>query len=616
MNNIMNQKLVIVESPNKIETLKKYLGEDYEVLASVGHIKKLSTRGTYGLGIDLTNWEPFFIIDPEKKDVVKKIKEKAKNISEIYIATDPDREGEAIGAHLIEILQGAKKSNKHFYRIRFNEITKDAVLSAIQNPGVIDDNLVEAQKARRMLDRIIGFRLSQLMKKKLTNYPTNPSAGRVQSIALKLVVDREKEIEDFIPTDYHKLNAKLQDDFLVDYINLNNSSEQRYWIFPEELQKVKDEIAKEPTNKMIVVNIKESQKTLETLTPFKQAVLYKKSPYNSRATQVAAQHLYEIGLISYPRTDSTRLSETFVKLARNYIEKQWGKEYILENIKGEAGTQDAHEAIRPTNVEITPESAKQIYGLNDYDFGIYKLIYEHTLSCLIKPPTRSNKTYLFKKHNLDFKAVISSIIFKGYYVVKNEYKNDIDPMFELNQEVDVLKYEFQDCQTKPPARYTEGSLIDKLDQIKVGRPSTFSSTIRIILEREYVVTENNSLKPTDFGKIVLQKLLTGFPTIINEQYTASVENQLDDIAIGNVTTSYILSEFYNQFEQVLNEATKTIEMTKISDIELDEDCPNCGSTLIVKHSKFGKFAGCSSFPSCKYSRVIQNKKRRFFFRKK
>ncbi|WP_406615144.1 type I DNA topoisomerase [Mycoplasmopsis hyopharyngis] len=612
----MNQKLVIVESPNKIETLKKYLGTDYDVMASVGHIKKLSTRGAHGLGIDLDKWEPYFIIDPEKKDVVKKIKEKAKSVSEIYIATDPDREGEAIGAHLIEILQSPKKNNKHFYRVRFNEITKDAVLNAIQKPSEIDENLVEAQKARRMLDRIIGFRLSQLMKKKLTNYPTNPSAGRVQSIALKLVVDRENEIEAFVPVDFHKLSAKLQDDFLVDYINLNNSSEQRYWIFPEELQKIKDEIAKEPSNKMLVVDIKESQKTLETLTPFKQAVLYKKSPYNSRSTQAAAQHLYEIGLISYPRTDSTRLSQTFVNQARSYIEKQWGKEYILENIKGEAGTQDAHEAIRPTNVELTPLSAKEIHNLNEYDFGVYKLIYEHTLSCLIKPPVRCNKTYLFKKHSLDFKAVISSIIFNGYYVVKNEYKNDIDPKFELNQEVDVLSYDFQNCQTKPPARYSEGSLIEKLDQIKVGRPSTFSSTIRIILEREYVVTENNYLKPTNFGKTVLEKLLFGFPSIINEQYTASVENQLDDIAIGNLNSRLILDDFYSKFNEVLDKASQTIEMTKISDIELDEQCPNCGSTLIVKHSKFGKFAGCSGFPNCKYSRNIQDKKRRFFFRRK
>lgn len=600
-------KLVIVESPNKVETLKKYLGKDFDVMASVGHITKLSTNGKHGLGIDLEKWEPNYVLDPTKKNVVKELKEKVKKSQMIYIATDPDREGEAIGEHLIKFLKC-----KNYCRIKFNEITKDAVIYAVEHPGQIDENLIKAQKARRMLDRIIGFRLSQLMKKKLSNFPTMPSAGRVQSIALKLTIDREKEIEKFIPEEYNKLSAKLENNLEVNYINPKNSSDKREWILPNELENVKNEISKEPSLEMQVVDIKESQKKLGILTPLKQAVLYKKSPFNSRITQTSAQHLYEGygdgGLISYPRTDSTRLSESFLKVAREYIKNKWGKEYILEEIKGFAGDQDAHEAIRPTDISLTPEMAKAKFNLSIHDYGVYKLIYEHTLQSLINPPIRSNKTYLFKKHSLDFKAVISNIIFNGYYVVKKEFENDVDPNLSLNQKVKVLSYDFQNCQTKPPARYTEGSLIEALDEIKVGRPSTFATTVKTILDRTYVENQNGSLVPTEFGKIVMDKLLFSFSNIINEKYTAQVEEELDMIAKGNLDIFATMQDFYDRFETTLFDATQTMEYTKMQDIELEGMCPNCHVHLVQKRSRYGYFAGCPNYPECKHLEPLNNKK--------
>lgn len=604
------KKLVIVESPNKIATLKKYLGKDFEVVASAGHIAKMSTSGKNGLGIDLENWEPLYTIDPTRKKIIKEIKEQIKKNPDVLIATDPDREGEAIGDHLIRFLK-----IKNSKRIKFNEITQDAVLKAIEAPTEMDENLIKAQKTRRMLDRIIGFRLSQLMKKKLTNTPNSPSAGRVQSIALKLVIDKEKEIEAFVPEDFHRLNATLESKLIVKYINPSNEADKKDWIFPNELEKIKQEVEKPIMLEMQVVDIKQNDRRSPILTPFKQAILYKRSPYSSVSTQSAAQKLYESGLISYPRTDSTRLSEYFLNNARTYIKEKWGEEYILQEIKGFAGDQDAHEAIRPTDIKLTPNEAKTKYNLDTHEYGVYKLIYEHTLQCLINPPIRTNKTYSFKKHSLNFKAVISSIKFNGYYVVKfDEPEEQQDPNYQINDIVKVLEYNYENCATKPPARYSEGSLIEALDEIKVGRPSTFATTVKTILHREYVNNKNGSLIPTEFGKIVMQKLLDGFPDIINEEYTAKVEEELDLIAKGLIDVPVTMQDFYEKFEKSIDYATQTIEHTKMLDLELEELCPNCNSPLIIKKYRSSEFIGCSSYPNCKYSRNTEkNINKRFTY---
>ncbi|QBF34516.1 type I DNA topoisomerase [Mycoplasmopsis phocirhinis] len=602
-------KLVIVESPNKVATIKKYLGGDYEVIASVGHITKLSTRssGDTIMGIKINEWEPVYILDSTKKTIVKKLTSAVKKASEVLIATDPDREGEAIGDHLVHFL----KCEDKYKRIKYNEITKDAILAAIAKPLTLDTALIDAQKARRMLDRIIGFKLSKLMKQKLSNSPTKPSAGRVQSIALKLIVDREKLIEAFIPRQYHKASALLNTDLKADYYNENNPSGEKDWIYPEQKEQKTQLIWAKPQN-LIVQDIKQNQKKMPTITPLKQAVLYKKSPFSSQATQRAAQNLYEGygdgGLISYPRTDSTRLSQHFIDNARQYILNRYGAEYIAQDIKGFSGDQDAHEAIRPTDVNLTPDLAKEKFNLNNYDYQIYKLIYEHTLQALITPPLRMSKLYIFDKNGLQFRLSCSKILFQGYYVVKGEKEETSDPNYQLNQVIDVIKFEISDHQTNPPARYSEGSLIEALDNIKVGRPSTFASTVKIVLDRQYAENISGALKPTEFGRIVIHKLIESFPKIIEENYTARVEEELDLIAQSKISLKPIMQDFWERFNKVYNEAELTMEHTQISYEYANEICPSDQGDLIIRTNRFGnKFIGCKNFPSCKFAKNYEKK---------
>ncbi|VEU77053.1 type I DNA topoisomerase [Mycoplasmopsis columbina] len=614
------QKLVIVESPNKVATIKKYLGDNYEVIASVGHIMTLSTSGIMGLGIDLEKWEPNYVVDKAKNEIVKKLKKAVKEADEVLIATDPDREGEAIGDHLVNLL----KIKDKYHRIRYNEITKDAILKAINNPKLIDESLVNAQKARRMLDRIIGFRLSKLMKQKLSNSPTNPSAGRVQSIALKLVVDREKEILAFIPIKYHKANIKLQENVNAHLYQEVHPSGEKDWIYLTELETIKEKLYKNPYT-LKVSEIKQTEKKMPAITPLKQSALYKKSPYSSVITQSAAQKLYEGygdgGLISYPRTDSTRLSETFLSEAKEYVKNEYGENYVSQEIKGVAGDQDAHEAIRPTDIKLKPEAAKEKFNLNDWEYNIYKLIYEHTLQAIIKQPIKLNKAYTFTKNDLVFKSTVSKVLFPGYYVVKQLNDDDEsnlsnDPDFKLNQEIQINEndIEITDHETRPPGRYSEGSLIEMLDNIKVGRPSTFASTVKIILDREYVQNMNGALHPTEFGKTVIEKLINGFPAIINEGYTAEVEEQLDLIAEDKIAVEPVMNSFYEKFSESYENASLTMEHTTIAPIVLEDKCPEDQGDLIIKNGRYGKFVGCSNFPNCTYTKNVENKKT--FYRKK
>ncbi|ADE19475.1 type I DNA topoisomerase [Mycoplasma crocodyli] len=613
----MSKFLVIVESPNKVATIKKYLGNDYDVEASVGHIAKMKTSGPYGLGIDFENWEPLYSLESGKKELIKKLKDLAKNAEWVYISTDPDREGEAIGDHLVQYLKISDKYN----RIKYNEITKDAILQAISKPANLDEDLVNAQKARRMLDRIIGFRLSQLMKQKLVNTPTNPSAGRVQSIALKLVIDRENEIEAFIPEDYYKLEAHLGQELIANYINMENTSDKRDWIFPNQIDGYKTFFTNIKNNTLTVSSVDVSEKRVGSVTPFKQAVLYRRSQYNSSITQSAAQKLYEGygdgGLISYPRTDSTRLSQTFIDNARKYVLDKWGQEYIASDVKGFSGDQDAHEAIRPTDLHLTPEIAKAKYSeMTDYEYNVYKLIYINTLQAIMTRPLRVNKSYTLLIDKYTFKMNFSTVKFDGYYVITGQYDQDNnDPNYEINQKIKVNEYKFSDHQTKPRPRYTEGSLIEALDEIKVGRPSTFATTVKILKDREYVINEASALKPTEFGKSVLEKLIFSFSNIINESYTALVEEQLDLIAENKLSKEPVMQDFWQRFDETMNEAINTMERTVLLPISLDEKCPEDAADLLVKRNRKGqKFAGCANYPNCTYTKSIE--KPRGFFRKK
>ncbi len=607
--------LVIVESPNKVKTIQKYLGNEYEVMASVGHIVKMPATGEKKLGIDFDNWEPIYKIEPEKKHIVDELKKEAKKAKTVYIATDPDREGEAIGDNLVHFLDIEKK----YRRIKYNEITKEAVMASIDNPTDIDVNLVKAQKSRRMLDRIIGFRLTNLMTKKMSNYPEKPTAGRVQSIALKLVVDRENEIRSFIPIKYSTINAKINDELNATFYNSKSEFENKEWINNDKAKEIFG-ILKGPLK---VVDIKISKKNDAKISPLKQAVLYKKADISSKAVQVAAQRLYEGfgdgGLISYPRTDSTRLSENFLAKARSYITNKFGTEYVAKDIKGFSGDQDAHEAIRPTDISLTPELAQKKYNLSSSEFKVYSIIWVTTMKSIMSVPTREILRYELENNGYNFKLSSSKILFDGYLAISDRDNDKELPKYNVGDSIDVKKYEIFDHETKPPARYTDGSLIEKLDDIKVGRPSTFSTTVEKILDRKFVEKEGTSLKSTEFGEVVLSKLIEGFPNEITEDYTARVEEDLDLIADGKIDYKELMQTFWERFDKSFKTAELTLEKTTLIDRFVGEDCPKCGSPLIYKTSRKSKeeFISCSRWPECDYSRskVSRQKPKRFSFLK-
>lgn len=596
------KNLVIVESPNKVSTIQKYLGDNYKVVASVGHFLQMKTDGEHGLGIDLENWEPKYALDRSKTKIVNEIKKELKDADFVFIATDPDREGEGIGSHLVEYFK-----IQNFKRIKYNEITKDAILKAVANPVDLNQGLIDAQKSRRMLDRIIGFRLTNLMKAKFKNSPGIPTAGRVQSIALKLVVDREREILNFIPEEYFMLNAKITNNsVLAYYYNANNQGDKKNWIYANEIQEIKKHFETAPKT-LLVENVTVSKRKMGAITPFKQSALYKKSPYSAASTQGILQKLYEGfgngGLITYPRTDSTRLSNDFIKVAQNYILNTWGSDYVASEVKGFSGEQDAHEAIRPTDIYLTPAKAAKIYPeLTDYDLKIYKLIYDTTLMALISQPIRESKLYEYSNDKYHFRQSFSKILFDGYYVIAPQETEALDPNYQKGQTIGVEKFNFEAHATKPAPRYNEGSLIETLDNIKVGRPSTFATTVNLIKDRKFVNNESSQLVPTEFGFAICDSLIQGFSNIINEKYTAQVEEELDKIAEQELSKNNVLQNFWTKFQTELSVAAKKMNVYTFATPTINQNCPQCDSSLLVRNNKKGqKFIGCSAFPKCKYT---------------
>ncbi|MGX9358400.1 type I DNA topoisomerase [Mycoplasma sp. 128] len=604
-------KLLIVESPNKEKTIQKYLGSDYKVLASKGHILELKTTGKDQLGIDLDNWEPLYAEEKGKKEIIKKLRAEAKNASVVYIATDPDREGEAIAQNLVDYLGVEDK----YRRVRYNEITARAIKEAIENSHDIDKNLVSAQKARRMLDRIIGFKLSKLMKKTTKNTPTLPSAGRVQSIALKLVCDREKEINDFVPVKYETIQAKLENGVVADLYLKPSIFDKNTWLSSE----IAAQALKTKTHYLEVVDFKVSQRKDTDVTPYKQAVLYREAKYDSKVVQNAAQKLFELGLITYPRTDSTRMSDRFVVEAKEFVAKKYGQDYVTETVKGFSGEQDAHEAIRPTSLDLDPASAKKINNLSPQQAYIYKLVYDKTLMSLMKAPVREFYQYDLRDGSFSYKTSFSKIIFPGYSLVKkDDEEKSIDiPSFEVGQKLKVSEYIHELKQTNPPARYTEGSLIQMLDDIKVGRPSTFATTISVIKKRMFVERQATSLVPTNFGQVINEKLVNNFSTIINEEYTSQVEEQLDRIAEGQEQLKEVMDNFWTSFNKVYDSASKTMEVSQLEREYVGEKCPLCDHELVYRYNKSNRqrFIGCKQFPKCKFTKPDPNAKPRFFKRK-
>lgn len=598
----MAHKLVIVESPSKSHTIEKYLGSDFKVVSSKGHIRDLATKGKYGLGIDVDgDFTPDYVNIKGKKKLIDELKKDVKASDFVYLATDPDREGEAISWHLYDVL-GLKKSN--YKRIVFNEITKNAILDSFNHARLIDQDLVNSQETRRMLDRIIGFRLSKLMQAKTDG----SSAGRVQSVALKLVVDREREIEAFNPEEYWTITAVFPE-FEAELFEFNH---KKIEIHDElEANEIMDKLARS----FKIESVEEKEKKKDSKYPYITSTLQQdasiKFGMSSKKTMMIAQKLYEgieledetVGLITYMRTDSVRFSDEFIKATYKYIETKYGHEYVghVKVAKKSENVQDAHEAIRPTSINRTPESVRP-YLTND-EFKIYRLIYYRALASLMKEAKVLATTIILDNNNYQFKATGQVIVFDGYLKVYSEYEESNDkvlPSFEGNKSNVLVSTDITKEQhfTKPPSRYTEAKLIKEMEELGIGRPSTYATIMETLKTRGYTKMEDKKFVPTEIGIEITDKLQEFFSHIINVEYTANMEENLDEIAEGKIDYKKTLRDFYNDFEPSVKEAFS--EMEKKAPEKTGEDCPECGSPLVIRKGKYGEFTACSNYPTCKY----------------
>ena len=596
----MSMKLVIVESPSKSKTIEKYLGKDYKVVSSLGHIRDLSTSGKYGFGIDLENhYKPDYVIIKGKKKLVNELKKEVKSADCVYLATDPDREGEAISWHLYDTLG---LNDNMYRRIVFNEITKNVILDSFQHARMIDDNLVKSQETRRMLDRIIGFRLSKLMQSKTGG----KSAGRVQSVALKLIVDREREILAFVPEDYYEIEAVFAD-FKA---KLDSYKEDKLEIKTEEEAIA---ILNKLSSKFIIENIKKEDKARKAKPPYITSTLQQEASsklnFTSKKTMMLAQKLYEgitlkdetVGLITYMRTDSIRLSDEFVKSTYGFIRDNYGDDYVgyVKTSKKKDNVQDAHEAIRPTSINRRPDDVREY--LTSDEFKLYKLIYNRALASLMKDAVMEVTSIILNNNDYKFKVTGSIFKFDGYLKVydDNEDDGELLPDFgKYNGSVVSEEINYSAHTTKPPARYTESQLIKKMETLGIGRPSTYATTIGILLERGYVKVIDKKFNPTEIGIETTDKLQEFFKDIINVDYTRDMEEDLDKIAEGKLYWENLLDRFYKDFEPKVENAFTSMEKSKPE--ETGELCPNCNSPLVIKRSKYGKFVACSNYPECKY----------------
>lgn len=596
------KNIIIVESPAKCKTISKYLGGDYTVVSSKGHIRDLATSGKYGLGIDIENdFKPNYEIIKGKKKDVKYLKDLIEKADHIYLATDPDREGETISWHLYDEL---KVPDEKYDRIVFNEITKDVVLKALKNPRRIDMNLVHSGEARRFLDRIIGFRLSKVMQSKTAG----KSAGRVQSVALKLIVDREREILAFIPKEYWTIEADFKD-FKA---NLETYKEKVIEI-PNE--KEADKILDSLTNTFTIKKVEEKEKKRSAKEVFKTSTLQQacsnKLGFPASKTMKIAQKLYEgielddgfHGLITYMRTDSVRLSDEFTSASFAYINSKFGKDYVGYVKKGKKteNVQDAHEGIRPTNINYEPDKIKKYLAPDEYK--LYRIIYYRALASLMADAKFNSTTVLLDNNDYGFKATGSVLTFDGYLKVYGDYEDQEDtilPDFKNYKSGIILSDTITKTQhfTKPPARFTESSLIKELESLGIGRPSTYATIISTIKDRGYVTLEDKKFVPTEVGFETTDKLQEFFSSIVNVKYTANMEKDLDEIAEGNEDYKKMLKDFYDNFAPLVDNAFKNMEKKKPE--ETGEKCPECGSPLVIRKGKYGQFTACSNYPTCKY----------------
>ena len=611
----MADKLIIVESPAKANTIKKFLGGSTKVVASMGHIRDLPKSK---LGIDIEhNFEPQYINIRGKGDLIKSLKKDAKSAKKVYLATDPDREGEAIAWHLSNILD---VDSDKVTRVTFNEITKTAVQKAIKEPRDIDVNLVDAQQARRVLDRIVGYKISPVLWKKVRR---GLSAGRVQSVAVKLIVDREEEIEKFIPQEYWNIYAKLLDEKSKKTFEAKlygKEKKKREIHSKEEVDEILEVIEKA---KYIVEDIKKGQKKRTPAPPFTTSTMQqeasRKLGFTLKKTMSIAQGLYEgvkipekgtVGLITYMRTDSTRISEEARAMAKKHIVEEYGENYYENRYyKTNKEAQDAHEGIRPTYAELKPDEIKD--SLTKDQYKLYKLIYNRFMASQMAPAVYDTISVTIDANKYTFKANGQNLKFKGFMVLyvestdeKIEEENEIIPELELNQEVKKQKIEPKQSFTEPPARYTEASLVKALEEKGIGRPSTYSPIITTILERRYIEKEKKQLIPTELGKVVNKLLTENFSDIINVEFTANIENQFDNVAEGKENWKTIIKDFYTPFEENLEKVERELEHVKLEEEVSDVKCEKCGRMMVYKYGRFGKFLACPGYPECKNTKAI------------
>ena len=611
----MTDKLIIVESPAKANTIKKFLGGNTKVVASMGHIRDLP-KSKLGINIE-NNFEPEYINIRGKGNLIKELKTDAKNAKKVYLATDPDREGEAIAWHLSNILN---VDEKKVTRVTFNEITKTAVQKAIKEPRDIDINLVDAQQARRVLDRIVGYKISPVLWKKVRR---GLSAGRVQSVAVKLIVDREEEIEKFIPEEYWNIYAELLDE------KTNKKFEAKFYGKAGKKQEIH---SKEEVDKIlfaikkatyIVEDVKKSEKKRTPAPPFTTSTMQqeasRKIGFSIKKTMSVAQGLYEgvkiqdkgtVGLITYMRTDSTRISEEARATAKTYITETYGKDYYENRYyKTNKEAQDAHEGIRPTYAELEPEKIKD--SLTKDQYKLYKLIYNRFMASQMASAVYDTMSVTINANDYTFKANGQNLKFKGFMTLyvegtdgKEEKEAGMLPELIQNEIVKLEKIEPKQSFTEPPARYTEASLVKTLEEKGIGRPSTYSPTITTILERRYIEKEQKQLVPTELGKIVNKLLCENFADVINVEFTAKVETEFDNIAEGKENWKKMIEEFYGPFEENVERVEKELEHVELVDEVSDIPCDKCGRMMVYKYGRFGKFLACPGYPECKNTKPI------------
>ena len=598
-------KLVIVESPTKCTTIKRYLGEDYTVMASLGHIRDLATTGKGGLGVDVeNNFTPKYVINKDKMHVVHQLSEAAKQSNEVILATDPDREGEAIAWHLAQVLGLDIATTK---RLEFHEITRASIGEAMKKPRTIDLNLVESQETRRILDRVIGFKLSTLLYKKMRSR----SAGRVQSATLKMISDHEIEIANFVPEEYWNINTKIK---------VNKKKVDLNFIEASDIgNKVKNgedanKILQQIPDKLRVISVKKEIRLKESKEPFTTSTLqqeaFAKLKFKTNKTQSIAQKLYEgievagehMGLITYMRTDSTRLSPTFVERATNFIKETYGEQYLGHQKKTRQVElmQDAHEAIRPSSNHRTPESVKQY--LTNEQYALYRLIYNRTLASLMKPKKEEVMVIELEGNGVRFKFECSRTVFKGYEIIleSESEKQTFSEFPAINEgdEFDVIDKNVEQKFTQPPAHYSEAKIVKLMEEVGIGRPSTYASTIETLRSRKYVSDVGGILTITEQGSRTSHVLEKYFPDIVDAKYTANMEEKLDNVQEGSDSRLKVLNDFYYPFIQELESANE--KMYKDKDETTGKKCPICGSDLVYKQGKNGIFVGCSNYPTCKY----------------